>query len=85
MVYRKSTTFKEEFTIDFEERFVTLHNPKGYTEWNWDSFTRFGESPNFFHLYFSPKSFFLVPKDNMTDEVKYNLRFLLNTKIKKTI
>lgn len=82
MVYKKSTTFKEEFTIDFEERFVTLHNSKGFMEWNWDIFIKFAESPNFFHLYFSPKSFFLVPKDGLTDEVKYNLRFLLNARIK---
>ncbi len=85
LVYRKSVTFKEEFTIDFQDRFVILQNVRGYTEWEWSSFIKFGESPNFFHLYFSAKSFFLVPKDDLSDEIKYNLRFLLNSKIQKTI
>jgi hypothetical protein len=80
-IYRRAATFKDSFTIFFEDRFVRLSNERGYIEWEWRQFTKFAESPYFFHLYFSAKSFFLVPKDDMSDEFKYDLRLLLNDKI----
>jgi hypothetical protein len=81
-IYRKNDTFKDKFSMDFNDGFVYLENSKGYVKWNWHQFTKFAESPNFFHLYFSAKSFFIVPKDNMSDEFKFDLRLLLNDKIK---
>ncbi len=83
-IYKRSATFKESFIITFQDKYVMLQNPNGFVEWNWNQFTKFIESPNFFHLYFSSKSFFLVPKDNMNDDFKYELRVLLNNKIKKS-
>ena len=82
VIFRKNDTFKDKFTMDFNDGFVYLENTKGYVKWNWQQFTKFAESPNFFHLYFSPKSFFLIPKGNMSDEFKFDLRLLLNDKIK---
>jgi hypothetical protein len=82
-VYKKATTFKDTFIIDFSERGILLENERGYMDWTWEKFTKFIESPNFFHLYFSNKAFFLVPKDAMSDEFRYDLRVLLNDKIKK--
>lgn len=81
-IYKKSLTFQQNFIIIFEKDNVILENPKGYVEWQWHQFTKYVESPNFFHLYFSPKSFFLVPKDNMRDEVRMALRKMLKSNIK---
>jgi len=41
------------------------------------------ETPHFFHLYFDSKSFFLVPKDNMSADMQHELRGMLNKKIIK--
>ncbi len=82
-IYKRSTTFKESFTIFFFERQVRLKNARGYVDWNWSDFMMFFESPNFFHLYFSSKAFFLLPKDNLDIETLRELRVLLNHHIKK--
>jgi hypothetical protein len=82
-IYRRSATFKDNFSISFEDRFVRLTNDRGFVEWEWDQFSKLAESPYFFHLYFSSKSFFLLPKDNLSNHLKYDLRLLLSNKIKK--
>ncbi len=82
-IYKKSTTFQDSFIIDFNENEVRLENERGYVNWNWQKFSRFFESPHFFHLYFDSKSFFLVPKENISEELKHDLRGLLNRKIGK--
>ena len=42
------------------------------------------ESPNFFHLYFDSRSFFLVPKNGFSDRDSiYEMRQLLKAKVKK--
>jgi hypothetical protein len=83
-IYKKNATFQDVFTIIFKGDGVVLRGTNAYAEWDWDGFSKFTESPNFLHLYFSSKSFFLVPKDNMTDEFKFDLRLLLSEKIKST-
>lgn len=80
-IYRKSATFRDKFIIEFGNNIVTLHNDKGFVQWEWSRFEKFLESPNFFHLYFSTKSFFLLPKDNMSDDMRYNLRLMFKEKI----
>jgi hypothetical protein len=82
-IYRKAATFKEHFTIYFRESDVHLTNERGYVEWKWSSFSKWFESPHFFHLYFDTKSFFLVPKEGMSDDMKHELRGLFNSKIGK--
>ncbi|MBS1642078.1 MAG: YcxB family protein [Bacteroidetes bacterium] len=81
IIYNKSTTFKEKFIIHFSEHNVTLENERGYVNWEWKMFSKYFESPHFFHLYFDSKSFFLVPKDAMTEENKHDVRALLKNKI----
>lgn len=80
-VYKKSPTFTDRFIIDFGSQAVTLQNEKGYVEWEWQRFSKFFESPNFFHLYFSAKSFFLVPKDTMADDLRHEIRKILQEKV----
>lgn len=82
-IYKKAATFRDSFIIHFNEGEIRLENNRGYTQWNWPSFSRFFESPHFFHLYFDAKSFFLVPKEGMTEEFRHELRALLNGKIGK--
>lgn len=82
-IYKKNNTFKDHFIIHFTDTEVRLENDRGYVNWSWSQFSRFFESPNFFHLYFDSKSFFLVPKDNMGDEFRHELRGMLNKYIRK--
>ena len=82
-IYRRSATFKDNFTIFFFERQVRLKNTRGYVDWNWTDFNNFFESPNFFHLYFSSRTFFLLPKEGLDAETIQALRILLNSRIKK--
>ncbi|MBA4196307.1 MAG: hypothetical protein C0459_02025 [Chitinophaga sp.] len=81
IIYKKSSTFKEAFTINFSEHYIVLENNRGYVNWEWSKFSKFIESPHFFHLYFDTKSFFLVPKDTMMDDDKHTVRGLLKEKI----
>ena len=83
-IYKKNITFQDSFLIDFDNGAVTLQNQKGHMQWTWNQFVKFFESPHFFHLYFSPKSFFLVPKDNMDENFRHDLRKILQEKIQKT-
>ncbi len=82
-IYKRADTFKDSFTIFFNQYGVRLENERGEMEWTWNKFSRFFESPHFFHLYFDAKSFFLVPKEGMTDSFRHELRAMLNSKIAK--
>lgn len=82
-VYKRSATFKESFTIAFQSLYVSLENKQGRVEWEWNRFTRYFESPNFFHLYFSAKAFFLIPKENLDKDQQHELRNILNGHIQK--
>jgi hypothetical protein len=82
-IYKKAATFRDSFIIYFKEDEIVLENERGYVQWPWEKFSKFFESPHFFHLYFDSKSFFLVPKENMTDDFRHELRGVLNSKIGK--
>lgn len=80
-VYKKATTFKDSFIINFNELGIRLENSRGEMHWDWKQFSHFFESPHFFHLYFNEKSFFIVPKDGMSDASRHELRAMLNKQI----
>lgn len=80
-IYKKSATFRDSFIIGFSDREVRLETERGYVEWPWEKFSRYFESPHFFHLYFDSKSFFLVPKENMGEEFLHDLRGMLKKRI----
>jgi hypothetical protein len=82
-IYRKAATFKDSFTIFFRENEIILENQRGYVEWPWSKFSKYFESPHFFHLYFDSKSFFIVPKDGMGDDFRHELRGILKKNIGK--
>lgn len=79
-IYRRSVTFQDRFTMRFEEDAVVLETVRGTKGWPWKVFSHFLETPYFFHLYFDPRSFFLVPKDSFKDltEVQEARRLLRN-------
>jgi hypothetical protein len=84
MVYRKAATFKDNFSMSFEEEGFTLGHEKGTRSWPWKALSSFMESPHFFHLYFDSRSFFLVPKSGCRDKDEiYKLRHMFIDKIKK--
>src|SRR5688572_18611032 len=62
IVYRRAETFRHEFSMEFEQDGFTLNHARGSRSWQWNAVSNFIESPNFFHLYFDARSFFLVPK-----------------------
>ncbi|NML20460.1 YcxB family protein [Pseudoflavitalea sp. G-6-1-2] len=66
-IYKKSSTFKDHFIMHFDESIVTLETERGSKDWSWNQFSRFVESPYFFHLYFDARSFFIIPKEAFTD------------------
>lgn len=80
-IFKKSNTFLESFSILISESEIRLYNDKGFVDWHWKSFAKYFESPHFFHLYFNEKSFFLIPKEFMTEEMKHDFRGILKTKI----
>ena len=82
LVYKRAATFKDHFTMNFEEDGFSLGNERGSRSWSWKALTSFLESPYFFHLYFDSRSFFLVPKSGCKSiEEVAELRKLLKEKI----
>ncbi|HEX8332356.1 MAG TPA: YcxB family protein [Segetibacter sp.] len=83
-VYRKASTFQDTFKMIFGEHGIRLENERGFTEWDWNKFTNYFESPNFIHLYFNSRSFFLIPKIAAEEEGNINeIRVLLNNRINR--
>ena len=83
LVYRRAATFKDSFSMNFEEEGFSLGNDRHSRQWPWKVLTTFMESPNFFHLYFDSKSFILVPKTGFQQEDIPEFRDLLKRKVKK--
>jgi len=82
-IYKRAATFKDHFTVNLEDQHFFLQNERGSKSWPWTSFSRLIESPHFFHLYFDPRSFFLLPKDAFKGNSLLEARSLLSRKIKK--
>ena len=83
-IYKKSFTFRDQFTMNLEDREVQLETTRGVNAWQWADFSAFLESPYFFHLYFNSRSFFLVPKDAFKDIIELQkARELLRNNIKR--
>ncbi|QES90009.1 YcxB family protein [Rhizosphaericola mali] len=62
-IYSKSPIFKQELELTVNKNGLTIAMDGKQGEWTWPSFSSYFESPNFYHLYFSSRSFFLIPKD----------------------
>jgi hypothetical protein len=82
MIYRRSITFKDSFRAVLGNEEFVIENERGRKGWDWREFSVWMESPHFFHLYFNPRSFFIIPKDAFGEEV-HDARKILAAKIKK--
>jgi hypothetical protein len=83
-IYKKSETFRDDFTLSMEEKGVMLQTHKGTQVWQWDEFSEYKETVNFFLLYFNRRSFFMVPKDAFKDITEIQAaRELFRNKIMK--
>jgi hypothetical protein len=65
-IYKKSHTFKDEFTVDISNAGLRLQTSVGSQSWDWTAFSGYRESLYFFHLYFDKRSYFLIPKDSFS-------------------
>ena len=83
MVYRKAATFRDHFTMDFEDHGFSLGNERGSRSWDWKALKSYLETPHFFHLYFDSTSFFLVPKIAFSEDQRSEMRELLREKVNK--
>ncbi len=82
VVYRRAVTFQHSFDVHFNENDFTLEHEKGKRSWPYSALHNFKETPNFFHLYFNPQSFLLIPKDAFLDiEALQSVRALLKSKV----
>ncbi len=82
-IYKRSQTFQDSFSMDFTEEYIVLRTNRGEKTWPLESFSKFVETPYFFHLYFDARSFFLVPSDCFKDaDEKQQARNLLKSGIK---
>lgn len=82
-IYKKTPTFQERFIAGINEVGLTFENERGEAHWPWSRFERFIETPYFFHFYFDSKSFILLPKDDIGNEMQHEIRGILNRNIKR--
>lgn len=82
-VYRRSQTFREKFRVKLDDLYFTLETDKGNKSWAWKQFTSWMESPLYFHLYFSSRSFFIFPKDAFEDGEEHEARRIISGHIRK--
>ena len=84
LVYRRAETFRHSFTAHLNDSQFVLEHSNGSRAWDWNKISFFIESPHFFHLYFDPKSFLLIPKDPIgnKDQV-HEAREFLKTRVEK--
>ena len=68
LIYRKSKTFKDQFTVSVDENHFSIFTLNSHKTWAWREFSSYYETPGFFHLYFDSKTFFLIPKDAFAKE-----------------
>jgi len=82
-IYRRNTTFRDHFTLSMDDQGVLLETTRGSQQWKWENISTFKETAYFFHLYFTARSFFLIPKDSFKDITEIqSARQLLKSRIK---
>ncbi|HTJ14425.1 MAG TPA: YcxB family protein [Dinghuibacter sp.] len=68
-IYRRERTFKDHFKASLEPQHFFITNGAGGRTWSWSEFSTWLETPQFFHLYFDSRSFFLLPKSAFGERV----------------
>ena len=75
--YRKTQLFKYEWQFSFNQQGANMVCPQGEAAWEWAEVKHYFESPGFFHFYFGPKSFFIIPKEPISFEQQHEIRGFL--------
>ena len=83
MIYNKSASFKDTFSITINEDYFMLSHEKASKQFAWRDFSSWMESPHFFHLYINERSFFLIPKDAFINDQEVEARSTFKQKIRK--
>lgn len=83
VIYKKAATFRDRFRAHLEDSEFVLENDRGSRAWPWTDFSTWMESPHFFHLYFNPRSFFIIPKEAFEGGDEQAARKIFAAKIKK--
>ena len=82
-IYKRTAAFKDRFQAVLSADKFSIQNERGGRSWNWTEFSTWIESPYFFHLYFNPRSFFIVPKSAFPGDEVHEARKILKEKIVK--
>lgn len=82
LIYRRTSTFKDSFTAGLDNEGLELENERGSKKWNWTEFSTWIESPHFFHFYFNPNSFFILPKEAFDGDKESEARNIIKQHIK---
>jgi hypothetical protein len=82
LIYKRSVTFKDRLRASFTASHFIIENEKSSRSWPWEEIATKMESPHFFHIYFGPRSFFIVPKEAFEGDEVHDARKLLNEKVK---
>lgn len=83
MVFKQAKTFKDRFKAIITDSDFSIENETSSKGWEWQSFSHWMESPHFFHLYFNPRSFFIIPKEAFEGDDEHEARKIFAQKIKK--
>jgi hypothetical protein len=83
MIYRREKTFKDNFKARIDHNGFGIENDRGSRSWAWREFSGWIESPHFFHLYFNPRSFFIVPKEAFEGDEVHEARKMIKEGIGK--
>ncbi|MFZ9146620.1 MAG: YcxB family protein [Sediminibacterium sp.] len=75
--YRKTPLFKYDWQFSFDQKGANLVCQQGEAAWEWSEVKHYFESPAFFHFYFGPKSFFIIPKEPFSFEEQHEIRGFL--------
>lgn len=75
--YRKTQFFKYDWQFNYTNKGASLLCEQGEAAWDWSEVLHYFESPAFFHFYFGPKSFFLIPKAPISIEDQHQIRGFL--------
>ncbi len=84
VIYKKARTFRDTFRVRLTDSNFTLENRAGDRGWGWNEFSGWMESPHFYHLYFSKRAFFIIPKEAFEGDDVHEARKMFREKIRTT-
>jgi len=72
--YKKTALFKYDWQFTMTALGANLWTDQGEAAWSWNEMSYYFESPAFFHFYFGPKTFFIIPKEAIPMEDQHLIR-----------